>query len=128
MIIKIEFEIKINFKEGESYAFKSPSSSQEFKYLGESRIDGYPVFLFDECEMEPSESLRDFTYNKIGKESLELVTNLSDHIPNNHYDNNRKEIYDFLKEELSFDDIDLYGEGAAKNIIRRFKLKSLLRK
>jgi len=126
MILKIKFKTQTQFKEEEYYTFKSPSSSQEFKYLGDSRIDGHSVFLFDESENNFQGSIMSFTYNKIEIENIVLVSMLSEHIPNIHYDENKKKIYDFLKEEVGFDDIDLYDEGAYKDIIRRFKLRTLL--
>lgn len=125
MILKIKFEKNITLKEKVKYFLTSKNGVIEFAYLGISRIDGQFIISIDD-DFIFSEPLKNFYYNNIGIENVELLNHTHDHVPNKFYIENKIKLYDFFKKEMDFEDFDLYEEDVYKDIIRRFKLKRLI--
>jgi len=127
-----DIKIKLNvgasnntFIVGNKYIFTpqyDDSYKLEFKFLSNSRIDGWPLFSVPKGIYKCS--LAKLKYGNILVDLVELVSVPSDHC--SEYDKNKRKVINFLLSLHSIEYDDFFIENCADSIIRDIKINTLI--
>ena len=124
--IKIEFDTKQNLTPNTSYQFINPTNSEIMSavYSGDSRIDGYPIFI---VYFPPVSRFFDFTLNNIKIKELSLIPKIEDQFGSGHYSENKDILLDYFMREYNITSSDLANDSKFKSIMRELHIDKVLK-
>lgn len=128
MTVKIQLSGHLNVKPGTITKFhhiNNPLETVELKFIGNSRIDGFPIFDVTSFFKYPLMEYQPSLNSAISVLSIDLLTKLEDHTSLINYNITINEVSKFLIKMHGITDNDL-SQKTSKQIIRELKLDNLL--
>lgn len=124
MVIKMD--LPRVFKTNQTYKFYHSTNKSEFfeaKYLVNSRIDNFPIFMIKSTFNHP---IAEYNYSGVSPKSVDLVTSMFNSTIEDNFAVNKHNILCYFLEKYKIDISDLEDESKCKSIIRNLKLNDLL--
>lgn len=136
LTIKLTITGQNTFVDGHKYTFTHKTiTSENFdaRFIGNSRIDGWPIFRLSKSDMNSAYSLMDYEFPNITITHIDIINALEDHMANwnfkeSSYQKNSSILLEYCMDHFKLTRNDLYDDTKFKHMMREIILNGLLPK
>ena len=136
LTIKLTITGQNTFVDGQKYTFTHktiPLEAINYRYIGKSRIDGFPIFRLIKSDVNRSHSLMDYEFPNITITNIDIIKTLEDHMANwnfqeSVYQKNSSILVEYCMDHFKLTRSDLGDDNKFKHMMREIILNGLLPK
>jgi hypothetical protein len=136
LTIKLTLTIPQTFVNGQKYTLvhrTNPLETLDTRFIGTSRIDGYPMFQIFKPDLKSGSGLREYDFNNVEITGVQLVTALEDHLAlwnykESSYQKNSMLLLDYCIDHFKLSRTDIGNDEKFKPMMREIVLNGLLPK